>query len=312
MPNIILHHYPDSPFSEKIRLILAYKELSYQSVIIPVIMPKPLLMPLTGGYRKTPVMQIGADVYCDTEIIARVIDHLHPGRNLYPAGQEATISAFAQWTDTALFRLAVAMAFQPRALASNPLFQDRERAAAFAADRAQLVKGGQSLSIPFEVANGQFLAHLKQLDRQLADGRAFLLGETPCLADFSTYHCVWFVYKNAALRDLFNPFKHLMDWRARMEAFGPAVASDLGGEEAIEIACRSEPMPIEKAGGLRPDDIKLGERVSVMPTDYGLDPVEGNLVVSSLEEIAVARSHESTGSLVVHFPRSGFQVKRLA
>lgn len=62
MPEIILHHYPESPFSEKVRLILGYKGLDYQSVIIPMIMPRPDLMPLTGGYRKTPVMQIGADI----------------------------------------------------------------------------------------------------------------------------------------------------------------------------------------------------------------------------------------------------------
>ncbi len=309
MTEIILHHYPDSPFSEKIRLILAYKKLSYQSVNIPVIMPKPLLIPLTGGYRRTPVMQIGADIYCDTALISRVIDHLQPNDSLYPIGQTALISTFAEWTDTAFFRLAVAMAFQPSALANNPLFQDPERAAAFAADRAQLVKGGQSLSVPFEIANGQFLAHLQQLDRQLADGRKFLLGDAPCIADFSTYHCIWFIYKNVVLRDLFKPFKNLLSWRAHMEALGPAASTELGGEAAIEIARTSQPMVVEKTTGLNPDKINLGQRVIVMPTDYGLDPVEGDLVVSSLEEIAVARSHESTGDLVVHFPRCGFQVK---
>ena len=73
MHDIILHHYPASPFAEKIRLILGAKGLSWRSVTIPWIMPKPDLMPLTGGYRRTPVLQIGADVYCDTALIAPLL-----------------------------------------------------------------------------------------------------------------------------------------------------------------------------------------------------------------------------------------------
>ena len=56
--DIILHHYPSSPFSEKIRLVLGYKKLAWKSVIIPSIMPKPDVLALTGGYRKTPFMQV--------------------------------------------------------------------------------------------------------------------------------------------------------------------------------------------------------------------------------------------------------------
>ncbi len=100
MSDIILHHYPQSPFSEKIRLLLGYKKRSYQAVTIPIIMPKPDLMPLTGGYRKTPVMQMGADIYCDTAIICKVIDRLCPDDTIYPAGSQATATAAAHWTDT--------------------------------------------------------------------------------------------------------------------------------------------------------------------------------------------------------------------
>jgi glutathione S-transferase len=310
--DIFLHHYPESPFSEKIRLILGYKGLSYQSVTIPVIMPKPDLMPLTGGYRKTPVMQIGADIYCDTEIISRVIDHLHPENSLYPKGEEASAGTMAQWSDTILFSLAVSVVFQPKAMAANAIFQDPERAAAFAADRAELVKGGAQISMPFEVANPQFLAHIRRLDNQLADGRNFLLGSVPSIADFSTYHCIWFIHNNEAIRDIFDPFDNLSSWRVRMEAFGQGQPVESSGEEALAIAESSEPVTAEKQGGLGPDDIAIGEKVEVMPTDYGLNPVTGTLLVSSLEEIAVARNDKALGNLVVHFPRMGFQVGKPA
>lgn len=310
MSDIILHHYPESPFSEKIRLILGYKGLGYQSVTIPVIMPKPDLMALTGGYRKTPVMQIGADIYCDTELISRVIDRLHPENSLYPKGEEASAGTLAQWSDSVLFSLAVSLAFQPRAMAANPMFQDQQRAAAFAADRAELVKGGAQIAMPFEIANGQFLAHMKRLDNQLADGRNFLLGNTPSITDFSTYHCIWFIHNNKAIRDIFDPFGNLSAWRTRMEAFGEGKPVELSGEEALSIASSSEPLTGEKQGGLNPDEIAIGEQVEVLPTDYGLNPVQGALLVSSVEEIAVSRQDERVGNLAVHFPRIGFQVRQ--
>ena len=47
MSALILHHYPTSPFAEKVRLVCGYKKLDWQSVTIPMVMPKPDLMPLT-------------------------------------------------------------------------------------------------------------------------------------------------------------------------------------------------------------------------------------------------------------------------
>jgi hypothetical protein len=80
MEELILHHYDFSPFSQKIRLIFGIKDLSWRSVTIPSILPKPDLVALTGGYRHMPVMQIGADVYCDTRLIADELDRRFPDR----------------------------------------------------------------------------------------------------------------------------------------------------------------------------------------------------------------------------------------
>jgi glutathione S-transferase len=62
---IILHNYPQSPVAEKVRVALGIKKLEWRDVEIPRLPPKPMLTALTGGYRRTPVMQIGADIYCD-------------------------------------------------------------------------------------------------------------------------------------------------------------------------------------------------------------------------------------------------------
>lgn len=60
---VMLHHYPQPPVTEKVRVVLGMKDLTWKSVEIPRLPPKPNLMPLAGGYRLTPVMQIGADIY---------------------------------------------------------------------------------------------------------------------------------------------------------------------------------------------------------------------------------------------------------
>ena len=97
MTQLILHQYASSPFSEKVRCLLGYKQQDYHMVEIPVIMPKPDLMALTGGYRKTPVLQVGADIFCDTAAICRVIDHLFPDNSIYPESENAMLTAAAHW-----------------------------------------------------------------------------------------------------------------------------------------------------------------------------------------------------------------------
>ena len=188
MTELILHQYASSPFSEKVRCLLGYKKASYQTVEIPVIMPKPDLMALTGGYRKTPVMQVGADVYCDSALICRLIDRAYPSDSVYPAAQAAAQGAAAHWTDTFLFKVSVAVAFQPKVLAGNELFSDQSATAAFMADRAELTKGSTELSIDFAIAMPHWLLHTRRLDTRLSSCD-FLGGEKPSILDFSTYNC---------------------------------------------------------------------------------------------------------------------------
>ena len=113
MTDIILHHYDTSPYSEKVRLGLGLKGLAWASVEIPVIMPKPNLTALTGGYRKTPVLQIGADIYCDSQLIMRELERRRPSPSFYPAGRGAA-DALAWWVEKTTFLPAVSIAFAKR------------------------------------------------------------------------------------------------------------------------------------------------------------------------------------------------------
>ena len=111
--HIILHHYDISPYSEKVRLGLGLKGLAWGSVEIPVIMPKPDLTALTGGYRKTPVLQIGADIYCDSQLIMRELERRHPTPSFYPAGRGAA-DALAWWAEKTMFSPAAGIFFAKR------------------------------------------------------------------------------------------------------------------------------------------------------------------------------------------------------
>ncbi len=108
MTTPILHHYDTSPFSEKVRLLFGLKGLAWSSVIIPVIMPKPDFTPLTGGYRRTPALQIGADVYCDTQVILAELERRYPDT---PAVRGGLDWALNLWADRLFFQTTVPVIF---------------------------------------------------------------------------------------------------------------------------------------------------------------------------------------------------------
>lgn len=108
MSELILHHYDISPYAENIRAIFGFKGLGWRSVHIPVVMPKPDLTVLTGGYRLTPVLQVGADIYCDTKVIARRLEEERPKPTLYPEGCAALERALSVWGESIFLSLVTA------------------------------------------------------------------------------------------------------------------------------------------------------------------------------------------------------------
>ena len=307
MPQLILHQYAASPFSEKVRCLLGYKKQDYHMVEIPVIMPKPDLMALTGGYRKTPVLQIGADIFCDTAAICRVIDHLFPDNSIYPESEDALLTAAAHWTDTFLFKLAVAVAFQPKAVANSELFSDQEAAAAFMADRAALSEGSNELSVDLRIAQSHWSSHMKRLDNQLKAAH-FIGGDQPNIVDFSTYHCCWFVYNNDSLKSELDQFKALAEWMVRMASFGQGNSEFMTGEDAVRVARDSVVAPGSEDTYLAEGEPAPGDTVDIMPIDYGFQPTRGELMGSSIDEFVLKRVDERAGEVAVHFPRIGFQI----
>jgi glutathione S-transferase len=302
--DIFLHHYPPSLFSEKIRLLLGYLGLPWHSVEIPSIMPRPLLMPLSGGYRKTPVLQIGANVYCDTRIIARGLARLSGNDELFRHG--FTAQRVADWADGHLFQVTVALNFSPDAVRAMMGRFPPEEAEAFRKDRAELSKGAVISSFSPQAAAAYLRNHLDELNEAVPEG--YLFGRAPCIADFSVYHCLWFLRNNAVNAPLLDRQSSITGWMERMAAFGHGRVAESTGEAALAAARAGSP-ELPALQNAIPDGFDLGQEVAVTPVDYGKIPVRGRLAAWSAEEVVIERESPETGSVMVHFPSPGFEVQ---
>ncbi len=305
----ILHHYPVSPFAEKIRVMFGYKKLAWQSVLIPMLMPKPDVVALTGGYRKTPILQTGADIWCDTALIARVLERLAPAPSIYPQRDRYAVRAAAYFADNVLFNISVPVGFQPGGMMKEFLPDATpEYLAQFAKDRAALRQGGTVRRGPLAECKANLRHALAGIEAQLA--QPYLFGAQPCVADFSLYHVLWPVWRATIARPILDSFPQTTAYIERMAALGHGKFTELSSAQALEIARTSKPAPIAGAAAVETDGIALGDTVNVMPVDSGLDPVRGELLSCTADEIAVRRSDPRAGTVMVHFPRFGYQLAK--
>lgn len=306
MADIILHHYDASPYSEKVRLVLGLKGLAWKSVIIPNVLPKPSYTPLTGGYRKAPSMQIGADIYCDTQCIIRELERRFPEPTLFPDGGEGLHYALAAWSDKVFYQAVVAVILGTIGeRVSRAFILDREQMAGTAFDLARM-----RAVVP--VMREQLRAMGDLISGQLRDGRPYLLGDRPGLADIQAYFSPWFLRSLVAEEaGLLDALPRVPEWEERIRGIGHGQREELDASDALAIAADSVPdtLPDEDAG--EPNAIKPGDRVEVAPDDYGRDFVKGELISSSPQEIALLRRDQELGETVVHFPRAGFVVAKL-
>ncbi len=266
-------------------------------------MPRPLLMPLSGGYRRTPVLQIGANVYADTKVICQALARHVGDESLYAHGFSA--NRVADWADGELFRVAVALNFRPEALAHMMQNFSPEQAQAFVDDRAQLTGNQPIASLSVPAAKAVLRAALGELQDKLADS-PYLFGETPCIADFSVYHNIWFLNNHPLNTALLDDYPAVRRWFEAFQGFGHGKVTDADGAQALSCALAATPVLPELDA--IDSDIPLGASVTVTPIDYGCVPVTGTLVGLSRDETIIRRETEACGTLFNHFPQAGFEV----
>ncbi len=286
---------------------MGIKGLSWHNVEIPRLPPKPFLTTLTGGYRRTPVMQIGADIYCDTQCILRELEHRFPTPSFMPDANEGLMWCLSRWTDGALFDLCVKIVLGS---AGDNLPAD------FARDRGRLYLGENwaaglkqaNAELPHLIA--QFRVPLCWLDQQLSDGRMFLLGEAPAAVDAQMYHVVWFVHgrwEGGPL--LIAQFPHVQRWMDSIKAIGHGAVTDMTPQDAIAVATSHKPQTSTGVCEHDPQGLNVGQPVSIVPdVNGGEQAVEGRLRLANTTTVAIDRVSDDADNVCVHFPRAGYRI----
>ncbi|OUS33589.1 glutathione S-transferase [Rhodobacterales bacterium 56_14_T64] len=304
---IVFHNYPQSPVAEKVRVAFGIKDLSWRDVEIPRLPPKPMLTALTGGYRRTPVMQIGADIYCDSQCIIRELERRHQSPSFMPTSDAGLMWCLSRFTDGDMFSLAVKIVLGS---AGDNLPSD------FAEDRGRLYLG-EDWAAGLERANAQLphlvaqmRAPLSWMNAQLSDGRAFLLGSDPAAVDAQMYHNIWFIRGRwSGGPTMLSEFPDLVRWEDNVRAMGHGTSSTMSAEEALALAKSTEPASDIGVAPHDPQDLHVGASVTVSPDlDGGEQPVDGKLRFADADTIAIERTSDEVGTVCVHFPRAGYRV----
>jgi glutathione S-transferase len=298
MTDIFLHHYPMSPFGELARTALGLKKLTWRSVTIPMMMPKPDLVELTGGYARTPVLQIGADIYCDTAAILDVLDAQQSQASLYPAPLGVLHKVIANWAGTAQFGAHVGAAFRNAPAEALP--------PGFAEDRKKRFVGFDFEAMPIYAPHleTQVLVTAGWIEQTLADGRPFIGGNLPGHGDLALYANLWFIKSlpfaaDFAATALAAPT--VAAWFDRVAAIGHGTFEEVSAADAIEAARANDPAPVSgRVEGFAPR-----QTVTISTEQSGDQGVTGQLLRCDPSGLTVERSSNRAGTVHVHFPRLG-------
>jgi glutathione S-transferase len=306
MSDIILHHYAFSTFSEKVRVALGLKGLAYRSVDIPGLPPRPLLEPLTGGYRRAPVLQIGADVYCDTNVILPTLERLFPSPTLYPGASEGLARGLSFAWDRAMWIPSIGVLTHFIGEHIPPEFiKDRKESYLY----IDISKEAMAPDLP--VHRQRVVAQYAWLKQALADGRPFIFGGQPGALDLTCYQTIYLLRKNCPpeVDSMLGIDAGLRSWYERVTSIGHGTPTPMTPEDAFAAACDAQPAAVTH---LRPDGdpagLPAGAKVTVTPDDNARVPVSGTLVAASDSEIVIHRRDPKAGDLHIHFPRLGFDV----
>ena len=308
MPTIILHHYASSNFSEKIRLVLGHKHLSWASITIPQIAPKPDFEPLTGGFRRTPALQIGADIYCDTAMIALELERRYPEPTLFPGPwperSRASALALAAWAeDKLLWPIALYITGTHADGYPDAFHRDRARLHGKPIPRVEQVKRAAARRLP-EVE--RLLARVEAL---IPTDTPYLEGGTPALSDMTLYHPLWFLERIGGPSKLLSKLPRVRGWMARIAEIGEGRPREQAPAWALEQASQGECAPLSELGQWRFESgLDAGMRVTVKATTEAAE-AEGTLVHLDDERVVIRHHNERVGDVHVHFPREGYAVR---
>lgn len=299
----ILHHYEPSPYAEKIRAMFGLAGAAWNSVLSPPYPPRPNVDPLAGGYRRIPVGQIGADIFCDTALIASEVAEFCGHPEFAPGIRDSEALALVERAEGDVFFAAITSANPAKLLTKLVLANGLRGTLDFVRDRTSMMKKASLRPPQGKAARDLFHAFLADLDSHL-QSREGLEGAELTYADFSAYHPVW-LGVSVSGTSMLKSYPRVEQWMERMQSLGHGKRREVRPEEAFIAAEQHDPRPLPAE---LVDHEALNQRVTIAPADYGKDGVEGELVAVLAERLVLRRETDRFGTIHVHFPRTGYDV----
>lgn len=302
-PTLILHQYDISPFSQKAQKMMGLKELSWQSVEMPMIAPKPDVEALTGGYRGTPVLQIGRDVFIDNWMIARALDEFDasgPAINAQGGLREAALYAWGERLFTPLLHAALA-AYQS------------EWDADFLADRKRVFPDVDfdTLDVSDPDRRSQVRAYLGTVEAQLGLDQDFLGGAQADSCDIHVWGMVWMIHSALpALMPIVETFPRLTDWYERVSAFGTGDREDVKIDVAWQSLKDGPARPLPDTPDQEPLAPWVGEVVDIAAGSADRGSASGRLLAVDHEQVVLGVEPISGEAAQVWFPRFGYHLRQ--
>ncbi len=300
---IYLHHYEASPYAEKIRAMFGLTGSAWGSVLSPPYPPRPNLQPLVGDFRRIPVAHHGADVFCDTVLISREVAALTGHDELVPTVSDDAARALAARAEGEVFFCAITAAPALPLLGKLIMGNGLAGTLRFVKDRTAMMKGSSLRPPQGKAAAGVLKDFLAALDEHLSN-RDCMAGDDISYADFCAYHPLWLALSVGGLKSL-RGFANAEAWYARMLDLGEGERHELDPEAAFAEVAASEPRAVPES---TIEHDALGRTVSIAPSDYGKDGVDGVLVAVLEDRYVLARNTERCGAIHLHFPRDGYTV----
>lgn len=296
----ILYHYPMSPYSEKLRLTMGLLQRPWLSAQVAAYPPRAALAAVVGGYRRIPVLQIGAHIYCDTRLAFAALMGDESGYLSLTDRDEA----LRQWAEQEVFFAVIAASSHYRALR----YLTRELSILgllrFLRDRIVMKRDASIIQPDAKTARDVLSSFVSHLDDRLTEN-AYLSGPEMGYLDLCCFHPLWMACQidprvtarcSSAVRAWFKKIQDI--GHGEFSPATPQIIADAIAEQT------------DFSGGVVEPPYLVAEPVTVRPSDYARDASSGMLVSLDGRRIVLERPLSEGGRVFLHFPRHGFEISR--
>ena len=297
----VLYHYPMSPYSEKLRLTMGLRGMAWSSIQVSPQPPRGALDVVLGGYRRIPVLQWGAHFYCDTRLAFEALHADGPSA----AHLDADDEALRDWAECEIFFAVFSVVSRTKVLGFLAGQMGVLGVVRFMRDRTQMMRNATLDVLTAERARKAVVEFIAHLGVRLS-ASPYLSGTAPGYLDLCCYHPLWMACQiDPRVASAWPPV--VSQWMKRMDALGHGEISPATWDRALQDIAENQSV----VAGVVVEPYQVGERVGVAPSDYARDETVGELVSLNKDRIVMSRTQDSGHVIHLHFPRKGFELRRL-